>query len=87
MEVIMKTINIDEAKLHLNELLMEVNDDSTSFLIKNDSGKNAYLVGEDYLNAILETIQINSCEDLAKAIIKEGKTPYKEAIPAESLDW
>ena len=83
----MPTISIAEAKSNLYKLLEEVNNSSTPLLIKNKNGKNGYLIGEDAFNAILETMHLNSIDGLAESIIKEGKTPYEQAVDADKLDW
>lgn len=83
----MPTISITEARSNLYKLLEEVNENSTPLLITNKNGKNGYLIGEEDFNAILETMYLNSIEGLAESIIKEGKTPYKEAVNADDLEW
>lgn len=83
----MSTISVTEARANLYKLLEEVNNSSSPLLITNKNGKNCYLIGEDDFNAILETIYLNSIDGLAESIIKEGQTPYKDAIPVEELKF
>ena len=83
----MATISATEARSNLYKLIEEVNNSSTPILITNKNGKNSYLIGEDDLNALLETNYLNSIEGLAESIIKEGKTSYKDATNADDLDW
>lgn len=83
----MATINVTEARSTLYKLLDDVYDTSSPMLITKKNGKNCYLIGEDDLNAILETVFLNSVDGLAESIVEEGKTPYSEAINADDLDW
>ena len=83
----MPSISITEARSKLYKLLEDVNKNSSPILITNKNGKNGYLIGEEDFNALLETIYLNSIEGLAESIIKEGKTPYKDAKNADDLDW
>lgn len=83
----MPTISVTEARSNLYKLLEEVNQNSTPLLITNKNGKNGYLIGEEDFNAILETMYLNSINGLAESIISEGKTPYKDAVEADKLDW
>ena len=83
----MPTISVTEARSNLYKLLEEVNISSVPLLITNKNGKNGYLIGEEDFNAILETLHLNSVEGLVESILKEAKTPYSEAVPADDLDW
>lgn len=83
----MSTISIEEARNNLYKICEEVNNNSSPLLITNKNGKNCYLVGEDDFNAILLTLHLNSINGLSNSIIKEGKTPYSEAINADKLIW
>ena len=83
----MPTISVTQARSDLYNLLEEVNESSTPLLITNKNGHNCYLIGEEDLNAILETLHINSIEGLAESIIKEGKTSYEDATNADDLEW
>ena len=83
----MATISVTEARSNLYKIMEEVNSNSSPLLITNQNGKNCYLIGEEDFNALLETIYLNSVEGLAESIIKEGKTPYKDAVNADDLEW
>ena len=83
----MPTISVTEARSNLYKLLESVNENSTPLLITNKNGKNAYLIGEEDFNAILETMYLNSIDGLADSIIEEGKTPYNEATKADDVKW
>ena len=83
----MPTISVTEARSNLYKLLEEVNESSSPLLITNKNGKNCYLIGEEDFNAILETMYLNSVDGLADLIIKEGKTPYDEAVSPDDLEW
>ncbi len=81
----MHTINVTEARANLYKLIEEVNKTSSPLLITNKNGKNCYLIGEEDFNAILETLYLNSIDGLADSIIREGKTPYKNATNIDDL--
>ena len=83
----MRTISVTEARSNLYKLLEQVNNSSTPLLITNKNGKNGYLIGEEDFNAILETMYLDSIEELVESIISEGKTPYNQATDADDLDW
>ena len=83
----MATISVTEARSNLYKIFEEVNKSSCPLLVTNKNGKNCYLIGEEDFNAILETLYLNSVEGLVESIIKEGKTPYKDATNADDLDW
>ena len=83
----MSTISITEARSNLYKIFEDVNESSSPLLITKKNGKNCYLISEDDLNALLETVYLNSVDGLAESIINEGKTPYEEATDADDLEW
>ena len=69
----------------LPKLANKVNENSEPLLLLNKKGNNCYLVSEEYLNELLETIYLNSQEGLADIIIKRGNSPLKNFVNFNDL--
>ncbi len=83
----MTIVSATKARDNLYQIISDVNANCEPITITNNKGKNAVLIGEADWRAIEETLYLMSVPGMAESILAGGKTPIKECISEEEVEW
>ena len=82
----MSAINITKARKELYNLVENVNLYSEPILIVSKKG-NAVLVSESDLNAMQETVYLNSIPGMVESMRTGLETSIEDCVPEEDVEW
>ena len=84
--IYMYNTNVTNARANLYNLINMAIDNNEIININTKNG-NAVLISEEDYNALIETLYLSSDANYKKSLIDGMKTPLKECVDEEEIEW